>query len=148
VGRDPRGRILTITYMALVNPNGHELKPNLHASEVRWIPYDTAINMNLSFDHKEIINYAYNRLRTKIRWMPIGIEFLDSKFTIAELYRLYDVISGGQVDKANFYKQIKKSGLIDSTGEKKKTSTRPAELYTFNKNKYHEAEENGINFKL
>ena len=147
VDRDPRDRVVSVAYYALVNLENYKIKADTDASDVKWFSFNDI--PKLYFDHKLIIEKAIERLRNKIEYKPIGFELLPEFFTITQIQNLYEVIFGKQLDKRNFRKKLLKTELlietkkIDSEGVK-----RPAKLYKFNKEKYHELEKTGFKFKI
>src|SRR5690606_13415893 len=97
--RDPRERIISIAYYALVDQKNYELKSGEEAETVNWYPIKSLKKEKLAFDHKDIINSALERLKAKIRYQPIGFELLSAEFTLAELHRMFTSIVGYEVDK-------------------------------------------------
>lgn len=126
--RDPRGRIITVAYYALIKSESVELKASEDAAEAEWFPaYDLP---ELGFDHERIIEYAKQRLKWKLEYTTVGFQLLPQKFTLTELQRIYETILNKKFDKRNFRKKIKKLGLIKYTGEKQEdVPHRPAKLY-------------------
>jgi|SRR5579859_2713210 len=131
--RDPRTRVITVAYLALVDYR--QLHPNAadDAGEVGWFSmYDLPA---LAFDHAKILDYTLKRLRGKLEYTTIGFQFLPSTFTLSELQQVYQAILGKErrLDKRNFRKKIVSTGILESTGEMKMEGThRPARLYRFN----------------
>lgn len=149
VNRDPRERIISVTYYGLINPSKYNLVKNIHAKEVLWVPTNEVMSILLSFDHSEIHYYALKRLRNKIRYEPIGFELLSQYFSMTELYQLYCSILGYELDRRNFTKKINKYKLLNKTNFKTKAHVgRKAQLYEFNKEKYSEFKEKGFNFEI
>jgi 8-oxo-dGTP diphosphatase len=147
--RDPRQRIISITYFALINSTNSVLKTTRHATEVEWVEIKEAIKRNLAFDHTNILLDALSRLRVKIRWMPIGFDLLPSYFTINELYKLYLAILDDPIDRRNFTKKLLKSELLIETKFKTKGHVgRQAKMYEFDIEKYKRLEKHGFNFEL
>lgn len=149
VNRDPRERIISITYYGLINPSKHDLVTNIHAKEVKWFPTYGVNYIPLAFDHKKIYDYALERLRNKLQYEPIGFELLPKYFTMSELWSLYNAILGKELDRRNFNKKILGYGLLKETIFKSEGNVgKPAKLYEFNKEKYDELKEIGLNFEL
>ncbi|ATL46550.1 NUDIX hydrolase [Chitinophaga caeni] len=146
--RDPRGRIISIAYYALVDPSNFKLAPDTDAEAAQWCPIDEL--PFLAFDHKEIIALAQERLRNKIRYEPIGFELLGKKFSMAELESLYTHLLGRSVDRRNFQKKILSFGFLKTLPEKQKhpQQGRPAQLYSFDEKKYHALKKEGIFFEV
>jgi 8-oxo-dGTP diphosphatase len=131
--RDPRTRVITVAYLALVDYQQLHPQPSDDAGDVGWFSmYDLP---PLAFDHAKILDYTMKRLRGKLEYTTIGFQFLPSMFTLSELQQVYQVILGPErkLDKRNFRKKIVSTGILESTGEMKMEGThRPARLYRFN----------------
>jgi 8-oxo-dGTP diphosphatase len=95
--RDPRGRVVSIAYMALVRSSDHALRAGSDAANASWWPAEHL--PRLAFDHKEIVKYALARLRAKVRYAPIGFALLSPDFALSELQALYETVLGRAVDK-------------------------------------------------
>jgi 8-oxo-dGTP diphosphatase len=131
--RDPRTRVITVAYLALVDYR--QLHPHAadDAGDVGW--FSMYALPALAFDHAKILDYTMKRLRGKLEYTTIGFQFLPEKFTLSELQQVYQVILGPErkLDKRNFRKKIVSTGILESTGELKMEGThRPARLYRFN----------------
>jgi 8-oxo-dGTP diphosphatase len=147
--RDPRQRIVSIAYFALINSKEQTLKITKHAKEVEWIEIKEAYKKDLAFDHKYILRDAHGRLRVKLRWMPIGFDLLPAFFTIGELYNLYCAILDEGLDRRNFTRKLLKSGLLKETQFKSNGHIgRKAKMYEFDIEKYRRLEKHGYNFEL
>jgi len=149
VKRDPRERIISISYYALINPANHVLQPNIHATEVKWLPIKELMGTEMAFDHQPITRYALMRLRNKIKYEPIGFELLPKQFTMSDLFDLYVAILGDHLDRRNFIKKIVGYRLLKPT--KNTTSGhvgRRARLFEFNKSKYGDLKLTGFNFDI
>lgn len=136
-GRDPRGRVVSIVYYALVNLAEHPVKASTDARKVKWFEIDKLPAM-LAFDHEEILEVAINRLRAKVRYQPIGFELLPDRFTLSQLQQLYETILGVKkpLNKRNFRTRILKMGVLREMGKQEGVAHRPAMLYSFDKKKY------------
>lgn len=147
-GRDPRNRVISITYYGLVKPGGQQLSASTDAAEARWFPFDAL--PALAFDHAEIIDVARERLRGKITYEPIGFELLDEKFPFSDLEKLYQTVIGRSIDRRNFKKKIMKYGFLEETTERQqlKGAGRRGFLYQFNEEKYFELVREGINIEI
>ncbi len=145
--RDPRGRVVSIAYFGLVRPNAFKIYASTDAEQVQWF------NINdlpkLSFDHKEILKTAIERLQGKITYEPIGFELLDKKFPFSDLEKLYTTLLGREIDRRNFRKKIVGLNVLDELDEKvSKGSGRPANLFRFNKKRYFQLKKEGIIFEI
>ncbi|MBI9097185.1 MAG: NUDIX hydrolase [Spirochaetaceae bacterium] len=147
VDRDPRDRIVTVAYFALVKMNDLELHADTDASDAAWFAIDDY--PMLSFDHESILNTAIVRLRGKVRYQPIGFELLPEKFTLSQLQILYEIVLETGLDKRNFRKKILSMGFLNELDEiEKDVSHRAARLYSFNKERYGELIKAGFNFEI
>jgi len=144
--RDPRGRVITVAYFALVQKTdpicGSE------ASAVIWAGINRVQHMTLAFDHKDILDKALARLRMKIRYEPIGFNLLSPKFTLAELRHLYEGILNRKLDVSNFRKHVLATNVLTETGQMQKGQHRPAPYYRFNKRAYDHAVREGFHFEI
>ncbi len=129
--RDPRARIITITYFALVGPD--KLEKELGAQhKIAWhSAYDPP---PLGFDHSEIIRYAIQRLRYKLEYTAIAFQLLPESFTLTELQNAYEHILREQLDKRNFRRKLLSAKLVEETGDLRSGDHRPAKLYRFSNN--------------
>ncbi|HHH50544.1 MAG TPA: NUDIX hydrolase [Saprospiraceae bacterium] len=134
--RDPRGRVISIAYYALVNLAEHQIAASSDANNADWFDIDKL--PKLAFDHQEIFKMAIYRLRGKVRYQPIGFELLPKKFSLPQLQKLYETILDVELNKRNFRKKILKMGFLIEVGKQKDVAHRPATLYKFDKNKYEE----------
>lgn len=145
--RDPRERVISIAYYALVKLADHRLRAASDALEVAWFP--VADLPELAFDHEEIVEVALRRLKAKVRYEPIGFELLAEKFTLGELQRLYETVLEQEVDKRNFRKKILGTELLDPLDEyQQDVAHRAAQYYRFNRTRYEQLKKRGFNFEL
>lgn len=128
--RDPRGRVVTVAYFALVPADAIvQLSAGGDASRVEWFPADNP--PPLAFDHSEIVSYALRRLRYKLEYTAVGFELLPEHFTLSELQAIYEHILGIKLDKRNFRRRILEAGVIEATAYQKTGDGRPARLYRY-----------------
>ncbi len=147
VNRDPRERVISVAYYALVTLADKKLKATTDVRRAEW--YALSERPKLAFDHEEIFSTALQRLRGKIRYYPIGFELLPPKFKLSQLQKLYEVILNRDLDKRNFRKKILRMDLLKDLKELEQgVAHRAARLYSFNKEKYQELEKDGFNFAL
>ena len=128
--RDPRARVITVAYYALVS--AEKLQPEAHANaeNVGW--FCVSELPELAFDHKEIIYTALRRLQTQLENTNVAFQLLPGRFTLTELQRVYELILEKPLDKRNFRKKMLSSDLLVDTGETKMDGYhRPAQLYAF-----------------
>jgi 8-oxo-dGTP diphosphatase len=128
--RDPRARVITVAYFALISSDNLVVRPKSDASDVRW--YSIYNPPKLAFDHDVILDCALKRLRNKIMFSNVAFQLLSEKFTLTELQNTYEIVLGRKLDKRNFRKKILSSNLLIETSEKRiEGSHRPARLYRF-----------------
>lgn len=140
LARDPRGRVISVAYYALINPTKFEIVAGNMANDVQW--FKTSDIPKLGFDHATLFKKALQRLQSKILYYPVGFELLDETFTMPELHELYETILGISIDRRNFRRKILASEYIISTGTKREgLQNRHPDLYKFNKklqpNQFH-----------
>jgi 8-oxo-dGTP diphosphatase len=130
--RDPRARIITVTYFALIPWKNLPQPESRKVSGLAWFEIDQT--PELAFDHREILNYALNRLRAKAGYSNIVYGLLPDDFRLSDLQKMYEIIFNQKLDKRNFRKRMLASGLLQETGKKDLTGAhRPAMLYQFKK---------------
>ena len=148
--RDPRQRVVSVTYFVLVKPESFEVKPQTDAEEADW--FHIRELPKLAFDHAHILEVAISRLRNKITYEPVGFNLLEEKFTFPELLHLYETLLDRSLEPRNFRKKFKSLGLVVELKETRKPSGsgRPARLYRFNKERYFALKEQtqGLFFEL
>ena len=128
--RDPRGRVMTVAYYALVNWQQFQLKARQRVSEASWFPVTKL--PELAFDHRRIVDYALERLRNKINYTTVGFQLLPKEFTLTELQSAYEVILGQRLDKRNFRRKMLQLGILKGMRAFQANGRqRPARLYTF-----------------
>jgi 8-oxo-dGTP diphosphatase len=128
--RDPRTRVITVAYFALVPETAlAQPRPGDDAADVRW--WSMYKLPELAFDHAEILNYALTRLRYKLEYTAVGFELLPRKFTLSELQSAYEVILGEKLDRGNFRKKLRSADVVEPTHDYRSTGGRPARLYRF-----------------
>lgn len=147
IERDPRGRVISVAYFALVSLEYYEIHASTDADTAEWFSFRKL--PALAFDHKHIVKVAIERLRNKVRYQPIGFELLPEEFTLSELQGLYETILEMTLDKRNFRKKIESFGLLTSTGKLQRGKAhRAARLYSFDHKRYKQLERLGFHFEL
>ena len=127
--RDPRTRVITIAYFALVGADKINPQAASDAAGVGWFSvYDLP---PLAFDHSEILEYALTRLRYKLEYSAVGFQILPEKFTLRELQDAYEIILGAELDKGNFRSKLRKTNVVEMIDGYRDTGGRPARLYRF-----------------
>ena len=141
--RDPRGRVITVAYYALVNWQQVQLKARQRVFEANWFAVKRL--PPLAFDHQRIVDYALERLRNKINYTTVGFQLLPKQFTLTELQSAYEVLLGQRLDKRNFRRKMLQLGILKDTRDFKASGRqRPARLYTFTEPKVVKLQEKGI----
>jgi 8-oxo-dGTP diphosphatase len=147
VNRDPRERVVSVGYYALVKLSEHEAKAATDAANAKWFPVSKV--PKLAFDHADILATAVERLKGKVRYQPIGFELLPPKFTLSQLQHLYEAVLRTDLDKRNFRKKVLSFGLLVPLKETQMMGRhRPAQLFRFDAEKYEKLKKRGFNFEL
>lgn len=128
VDRDPRGRMVTVAYIALV-PTPLALHAGNNTTDAQWKSVYALPDM--AFDHAEIVHYALKRLRYKLEYTAVGFQLLPKTFTLSQLQRAYETVLGERLDKRNFRRRILQAQVIEETGEMQSGEGRPAKLYRY-----------------
>ncbi len=135
VGRDPRGRIVTVAFLAFIDSEKFRLEGKGDSLEAEWKPISDV--KQLAFDHMKILNDALVELRYDIQTTNIAAQLLPEKFTLAELQNLYEIVLGVQLDKRNFRKRISGLKILKPTRETRMEGAhRPAQLFKFKERDY------------
>jgi 8-oxo-dGTP diphosphatase len=142
--RDPRGRVITVAYYALIASDKLSLVAGTDAAEAQWFPASGL--PPLAFDHKSILDYALERLRNKMEYTTVGFQFLPEKFTLGELQAVYEAILGRQLDKRNFRRKLALLGILKPLREWQHTGRKPAQLFRFAAARFEKLKDKGILF--
>ncbi|QDT96467.1 NUDIX hydrolase [Gimesia aquarii] len=147
IDRDPRERVVTVAYYALVKLSDHRIHAATDARNAAWFAIDDV--PSLAFDHPTILKMAHERLRNKVRYQPLGFELLPTKFTLRQIQHLYEVILDRQLDKRNFRKKILSMGILIELDEvETDVAHRAARLYKFDRRKYRRQTKQGFHFEV
>lgn len=146
-GRDPRGRIVTVAYFALVDAarlvagSRGDARLTRRRLVVPWpgetggpveVVDDDGASLPLAFDHDMVLGTAVKRLRGKLDYTPVGFQLLPAEFTLRELQDIHEAVRGDVVNKDSFRRRMLASGHLEATGNHERGVTwRPAELYRF-----------------
>ena len=143
--RDPRGRVISVAYYALVAADRAPLSAGSDASDARWWP--VARHPPLAFDHGRILEYALERLRNKLEYTTVGFQLLPPKFTLTQLQLVYEAILGRTLDKRNFRRKMELLGILTPLKEwAREGRSRPAQLFTFSAKRFEKLKDKGILF--
>lgn len=130
--RDPRTRVITVSYFALLSADQAarlDIRGQSDAKEVCW--WSMYGLPDLAFDHARILQYALQRLRWKLEWTALGFLLLPAEFTLSELQKVYETVLGEPLDKRNFRRKMLAAGVLEETGRVRQGDHRPARLYRF-----------------
>lgn len=126
--RDPRERVITVAYYALIPADQVHLQAASDAEAVGWFAFEEL--PPLAFDHEQIVAMAHQRLVAKLDYSTIAFQFLPREFTLSELQSVYEIIHRAPLDKRNFRKQVLALGkLVETRKLKRDGAHRPARLY-------------------
>lgn len=143
--RDPRERVITVAFFALVRIQ--EVEAGDDANKAQWFAIDEV--PQLAFDHDVILRDALKRLRERIHFQPIGFELLPEKFTMRQLQNLYEAILDVHFDRGNFSKKMLHFNILTPLEETvRPTPKREARLYRFNKESYDELKQKGFRLEF
>ena len=147
VDRDPRERVVSVAYYALIPLRKQGIHASTDARRAAW--FCVSELPSLAFDHADIVATAVTRLRGKVRYQPIGFELLPERFTLSQLQHLYEAILERPLDKRNFRKKILSMDVLVETDEiEQDVAHRAARLYRFDEAKYKRLVKRGFNFEI
>lgn len=142
--RDPRGRVITVAYYALISAEHSQLRAGADAAAAAWFAVDAV--PDLAFDHPKILAYAVERLRNKLEYTTVGFQLLPEKFSLSELQEVYEAILGKKLDKRNFRRKLALLKILKPTSEYRRDGRKPARLYRFVAAKFEKLKDKGIFF--
>ena len=142
--RDPRGRVITVSYYALIGSDKLSLMAGADAAEAGWFAMDDL--PSLAFDHRSILDYALERLRNKLEYTTVGFQLLPCKFTLGELQTVYEAILTRPLDKRNFRRKIALLRILKPLREWQRTGRKPAQLFQFSAPRFEKLKDKGILF--
>jgi 8-oxo-dGTP diphosphatase len=142
--RDPRGRVITVAYYALIASDKLSLVAGADAAEAQWFPASGV--PTLAFDHKSILDYALERLGNKLEYTTVGFQLLPKEFTLGELQAVYEAILARPLDKRNFRRKLALLGILKPLRKWQRTGRKPAQLYRFAAARFEKLKDKGILF--
>jgi 8-oxo-dGTP diphosphatase len=142
--RDPRGRVITVAYYALISAEHSQLRAGSDVAAAAWFAVDAV--PDLAFDHPKIVAYAVERLRNKLEYTTVGFQLLPEKFSLSELQEVYQAILGKKLDKRNFRRKLALLKILKPTSEYRRDGRKPARLYRFVAAKFEKLKDKGILF--
>ncbi len=133
VNRDPFGRVVSVSYFALIPQAEMKLKTTKEYEDIKWFSVNDL--PELAYDHKEMLELGISRLRSKLEYTNIVCNLLPKEFTLAEMQNIYELILNKEIDKRNFRKKIETLKIVKDTGKKTSGKAhRPAKIYKFKDN--------------
>jgi 8-oxo-dGTP diphosphatase len=141
--RDPRGRVVSVSYFALISAD-RMLQAGSDATEAAWWPVKKL--PPLAFDHEGILNYALERLRNKLEYTTVGFQLLPEKFTLTQLQEVYEAILEKKLDKRNFRRKMALLKILEPLKEYQRAGRRPAQLFRFVAARFEKLKDKGILF--
>lgn len=144
--RDPRYRVVSVAYYALVRAEGLSLQAGSDAKNARWFPVNEL--PKLAFDHAQIVDRALERLRSKIQYEPLAFDLLPLEFTLQQLQQFFEAILGQSLDKRNFRKKIQAYDFLKELRKLRNVKFRSPSLYRFERAKFDRMRKRGIVFSI
>lgn len=127
--RDPRGWSTTHAYFALI-PDTGALAAGANAADAAWFPITgNGVKPGLAFDHREILETAIDRLRSKVEYTSLPVYLLPKEFTLSELQRMFEIVLGREVEKSAFRTRVLAADFIEPVPRMREGQQRPAQLY-------------------
>ncbi|RQO32278.1 NUDIX hydrolase [Taibaiella sp. KBW10] len=147
IDRDPRFRVISVAYFSLVNSTKLQLVADTDAAAAEWFPINNV--PQLAYDHSKILKLACERLKSKLKYQPIGFDLLPKEFIFSDLENLYCAILEKEIDRRNFRKKFLSFGLLEETGKTiAQPAGRPARSFRFNRQKYKTLIKEGFHFEI
>jgi hypothetical protein len=130
-GRDPRGDVVSVAYIAIVpTALAEACAGDSGEGDQQWHPV-RRLPVEMAFDHREIVDYAVRRLRSKVGYSSLGFQLLPSEFTISELQHVYEAVLGLSINRGNFWRRVVDRGVIEPTGKERRVRGKRAYLFRF-----------------
>jgi hypothetical protein len=129
--RDPRGRVISVAYLAL-GPGLPAPVAGTDARSARWVPVREALDSGgrLAFDHLAILCEALDRARSHLEYTTVAAAFCAEPFSISDLRHVYEAIWGVPLDPSNFRRKVTRAWqFVEPTGDRRLQLGRPAALY-------------------
>jgi 8-oxo-dGTP diphosphatase len=147
IDRDPRERVISAAWWALVRLADHRVRAATDARDAAWVAVDAL--PALAFDHAAILEAGLRRLQATVRTRPLGFELLPAKFTLSQLQRLYETVLERALDKRNFRKKVLSLGILAETDEVEQgVAHRAARLYRFDERAYRRLVRDGFHVEI
>ncbi|GAA0485966.1 NUDIX hydrolase [Paractinoplanes deccanensis] len=131
-GRDPRGRVVSVAYLAVL-PRLPDPVAGTDAAGASWQATDGVLSgaLPLAFDHRQMVTDGVERARAKLEHSNLGTAFCGPTFTLSELQQVYEAVWGVRLDPRNFYRKVQSAdGFVVPAGPSRRNETgRPARLF-------------------
>ena len=128
--RDPRGWSLTVVYLALISRDDIQVVKDSSSEDIAWVSYPEILeNYSLAFDHKQLLESCYQRLKSKVQYTSLPVNLLPESFTLTQLQKTFELILSKPIEKKSFRRRILEAGILEETGAMKTGHSRPAKLY-------------------
>ena len=135
--RDPRGWSITALYFALIDFEKFAIQATGTAEYSQWLSIAQALQLDLAFDHKQLLQLAFERLCNKTRYTTLPVSLMPEVFTLTELQNIYEIILGHSLEKKSFRRRMQEAGAVEETGQQKIVGKRPAQLFRYALEHYH-----------
>lgn len=136
-GRDPRTRVISVAYLALIRPTlAAAVSAGDDAAEAKWfsVEHEVEGKLPLAFDHAEVLQRGVSRVRGKIDYSSIAFDLVPETFTVNDLRSVYEAVKGRTYDTKTFHRKFQRmvaDGIITPAPGKRTTGARPATVYRF-----------------
>lgn len=134
-GRDPRMRVVSVAYLALVRPElAAQVKAGSDAAWAAFVGLDEVRDLQMAFDHRRIVDDALAWAQKRLDRDPLAFALVPERFTVRELRDVYAILSEHPIDAGNFTRRVKRMqerGLVEQVPGKRVTGARPAKVYRF-----------------
>lgn len=119
--RDPRGRVVTVAFIALIRPQEFQVIGGDDAAQAAW--FDVDMLPPLAFDHLDILDTARDHLKEMIKLRPIAFNLVEKEFTVDELRKVYEAVNGTTYDRRNFERKLIRTGIVEEVGSSSDSET-------------------------
>ena len=143
-GRDPRGRVISVAYFALIAADHSQLAAGSDAADAQW--WAVRDLPEVAFDHRKILDYSLERLRNKLEYTTVGFQLLPKRFSLGDLQEVYEAVLDRKLDKRNFRRKLELLKILRPTREYRNAGRRPARLYEFIASNFEKLKDKGILF--
>src|SRR5215471_4721169 len=143
-GRDPRGRVISVAYFALIAADHSQLAAGSDAADAQW--WAVRDLPEVAFDHRKILDYSLERLRNKLEYTTVGFQLLPKRFSLGDLQEVYEAVLDRKLDKRNFRRKLELLKILRPTREYRHAGRRPARLYEFIASNFEKLKDKGILF--